>query len=169
MKSKGNEYLRIVESYRDGGKVRHRTVLNLGRLDQIEGNPGFQRLGERLIEMSKGSFVNLKDASEEELLNYGYTVYENIWNDFDLPKSLELLVCDRNLEFNLSDACLLMVIQHLLEPKSKLATFKGQSRYLNLSHVGYNHLYRALDVIAEKKETLEQALFERGRERSGVM
>jgi len=163
VKSKGNEYLRIVESYRDGGKVRHRTVLNLGRLDQIEGNPGFQRLGERLIEMSKGSFVNLKDASEGELLNYGYTVYENIWSDFDLPKSLELLVCDRNLEFNLSDACLLMVIQHLLEPKSKLATFKGQSRYLNLSHVGYNHLYRALDVIAEKKETLEQALFERER------
>ena len=35
VKSKGNEYLRIVESYRDGGKVRHRTVLNLGRLDQI--------------------------------------------------------------------------------------------------------------------------------------
>lgn len=34
---------------------------------------------------------------------------------------------------------------------------------MNLSHVGYNHLYRALDVIAEKKETLEQALFERER------
>jgi len=53
--------------------------------------------------MSKGSFVNLKDASEGKLLNYGYTVYENIWSDFNLPKSLELLVCDRSLEFNLSD------------------------------------------------------------------
>ncbi|KRT35073.1 hypothetical protein HMPREF1705_04753 [Acetomicrobium hydrogeniformans ATCC BAA-1850] len=46
MKSKGKEYLRIVESYRDGGKVRHRTLLNLGRLDQIEENPSFQCLGE---------------------------------------------------------------------------------------------------------------------------
>jgi len=163
VKSKGNEYLRIVESYREGGKVRHRIVLNLGRLDQIEGNPSFQRLGERLLELSRGSFVNLKDASEGELFNYGYTVHEKIWNDFDLPKLLELLLSDRDLEFNLSDACLLMVIQHLLEPKSKLATLKGQGRYLNLPQVGYNHLYRALDIIAEKKETLEQALFERGR------
>jgi len=64
VKSKGNEYLRIVESYREGDKVRHRTVLNLGRLDQIEGNPSFQRLGERLLEFSRGSLVNLKEASE---------------------------------------------------------------------------------------------------------
>ena len=155
VKSKGNEYLRIVESYREGGKVRHRIVLNLGRLDQIEGNPSFQRLGERLLELSRGSFVNLKDASEGELFNYGYTVHEKIWNDFDLPKLLELLLSDRDLEFNLSDACLLMVIQHLLEPKSKLATLKGQGRYLNLLKVGYNHQHRALDVIAEKKEMLE--------------
>jgi len=60
-------------------------------------------------------------------------------------------------------ACLLMVIQHLLEPKSKLATYEGQSRYLKLPHIGYNHLYRALDVVAEDKETLEQAIFKRGR------
>jgi len=104
--------------------------------------------------MSKGSFLNLKDASGG-LLNYGYMVHERIWNDFDLPRSLELLVCDRNVEFNLSDACHLMVVQHLLEPKSKLATFEGQGRYLNLLKVGYNHQHRALDVIAEKKEMLE--------------
>ncbi len=163
VKSKGNEYLRIVESYREGGRVRHRTILNLGRLDQIEGNPSFQRLGERLIEFSKGSLTNLKDASEGELLNYGYVVYEKIWNDFDMPKLLASLLYDRNVEFDLPKACLLMVIQHLLEPKSKLATYEGQSRYLKLPHIGYNHLYRALDVVAEDKETLEQAIFERER------
>jgi hypothetical protein len=29
-----HEYLRVVEAYREGGKTRHRTVLNLGRKDQ---------------------------------------------------------------------------------------------------------------------------------------
>ena len=34
------EYLQLVESFREGGKVRKRVVANLGRLDKIKQKPG---------------------------------------------------------------------------------------------------------------------------------
>ena len=52
-----NEYVRVVEAYRENGKTRHRTVLNLGRRDLLaahldldklrrllQGDAGFRRL-----------------------------------------------------------------------------------------------------------------------------
>nr|WP_129410082.1 hypothetical protein [Marinitoga lauensis] len=36
--NKGVEYLRIVESYRENGKIKQRTVANLGRIDSFSEN-----------------------------------------------------------------------------------------------------------------------------------
>jgi hypothetical protein len=52
-KSGKYKYAQLVESYREGKNVKHRVLLNLGRLDEIENNPSFQRLGMRLLELSK--------------------------------------------------------------------------------------------------------------------
>jgi len=34
-----NEYVRVVEAYRDGGKVKQRTLANLGRKDLLNQPP----------------------------------------------------------------------------------------------------------------------------------
>jgi len=36
-----------------GGTVKHKVLLNLGRLDEMEHNPSFQRPGLRLLEIIK--------------------------------------------------------------------------------------------------------------------
>lgn len=115
-----------------------------------------------------GSIVNLKDASEEELFYYVCTTYEKIWNDFDLTKQLELLVCVRNVEFDLSDTCFLMSPNTYVNLKASLLPFKIRGVAWTLKVGGYDHLYRSLDAIAEKKEALEQALFERRRTLSNM-
>jgi hypothetical protein len=39
-KSGGRQYLQLVEGYRNKeGKVRHRVVANLGRLEDLKGGP----------------------------------------------------------------------------------------------------------------------------------
>jgi len=53
-----------------------------------------------------------------------------------------------------------MAVQHLLEPKSKLATHQEQQRYFNMKEVSLQHLYRALDCLCDKKEAIESGLFE---------
>ena len=52
-KSRNKEYVQIVEAYREKGKVKHRTLLSLGRRDQLEDNHSIQRLAERLGVISK--------------------------------------------------------------------------------------------------------------------
>jgi ribosomal protein L5 len=84
-KSGKYEYVQLVSSYRENGAVKHKVLLNLGRLDQIENNESIKRLAIRLQELSgvKGK-VDLSKSSEAEIINWGYVVYRKIWQEFGL-------------------------------------------------------------------------------------
>jgi len=56
-KTKNYYYVQLVQSYRKNGLVKHKVLLNLGRLDEIENNPSFQKLGKRILELSKAKKV----------------------------------------------------------------------------------------------------------------
>ncbi|MGI6286752.1 IS1634 family transposase, partial [Neomoorella humiferrea] len=163
-KSREHQYVQLVQSYRENGVVKHKVLLNLGRLDEIENNPSFQRLGKRLLELSKAREVtSLASFSEAQIKNWGYVVYRKIWNQFELPKLLKRISAKRKVQFDLSDASFLMAVQHLLEPKSKLGTYNHQHRYASLPEVDLNHLYRSLDLLCEHKELLEEEMFQKNR------
>lgn len=66
-------------------------------------------------------------------------------------------------QFSLSDASFLMAVQHLLQPRSKLATYNHQAHFVNLQKATINQLYRSLDLLCEYKEQLEEALFQANR------
>lgn len=158
------KYAQLVESYREGKNVKHRVLLNLGRLDEIENNPSFQRLGMRLLELSKAKkVIDLESFSDARIVNWGYLVYRKIWEVFELDKILTRIKEKGKTQFNLSNACFLMVIQHLLQPKSKLATYANQGYYVQLPNVELHHLYRALDIIHIQKEQIEELMFHKNR------
>lgn len=159
-----NEYAYIVRSYREDGKTKHEYLFNLGRLDEIQNNPSFERLGMRILELAQSKkAVDLETMSEAEMLNWGYLVYKKLWDEFELGGVLGEIQKSGKTQFSLSDACFLMSVQHLLSPKSKLATYDRQDRYINMPEVKLQHLYRALDKLHLHKETLEDTLFFRGR------
>ena len=159
------EYVRLVESYRDGGKIKHRVLFNLGRRDVIEGNPSFQRLSQRLGEIA-GAQQQVPDdeLSEGVLRNYGFVVFRRLWELFGLHNFLATLKQNRTkLRFDLNATSFLMAVQHLLRPCSKLATFSSRSQYLGAPELNLNHLYRTLDVLAESKEEIEDYIFEKNK------
>lgn len=159
-KSGNHKYCQMVSSHREGGKIKHTVLFNLGRLDSIEGNPSFQNLAFRLLEISKAkSVTNLDDISEAEISNWGYIVYKRIWEQFGLASILAKIKKKGKTQFDLSKSSFLMVANHLLAPKSKLATYAGQDRYTNLSPVELNELYRSLDILAKHKERLEEEMY----------
>lgn len=165
-RSNNYEYVQLVRSYRENGVVKHRVVLNLGRLDMIENNPSFQRLALRLQELSKAKqeqILDLNKASEAEILNWGYLVYKKIWKEFGLHEFLPSLTANTKVKFSLDDACFLMTIQHLLNPMSKLGTFNHQERYVNMPEVALNHIYRSMDILCDHKERLERMIFHKNR------
>lgn len=163
-KSGKNEYAYIVRSYREDGVTKHEYLFNLGRFDEIQNNPSFERLGLRILELAQSKrAVDLGKVSEAETVNWGYLVYKKLWDEFELARVLgEIQKCGKT-QFSLSDACFLMVIEHLLSPRSKLATYDRQGRYINLPEVKLQHLYRALDKLDLHKETLEDTLYFRRR------
>ena len=78
-KSGKYEYAQLVKSYRENGTIKHKVILNLGRVDKIANNPSFQRLALRLEELSKvKNRVNLDSISEAHIVNWGYIVYKKI-------------------------------------------------------------------------------------------
>ncbi len=91
-------------------------------------------------------------------------VYRNIWNRFKLDEILDNLVEDRAIEYDFKSVVFSMVVDRLLNPKSKLALFNNKDDYFNLNDkLNINHIYRSLDILADKKIEIEEALFARNK------
>ena len=63
--SKNHTYLSLTETFREDGKVKHRTIAQLGRLDELLANSQLKRLVysfERLLDIEKK--VHLCDLEE---------------------------------------------------------------------------------------------------------
>ena len=163
-RSKNFKYVQLVRAYRENGVVKHEVLFNLGRLDQFENNPEFQKVFTRLAEIAGASSININECSEAQIFNWGYLVYKKLWQKFKLNDVLPKLQKNTGKSrFNLNNACFLMTIQHLLSPASKLGSYQKQNRYANFPDVELNHLYRSLDILSEGKEILEAHLFHMNR------
>lgn len=163
-KAKGHEYLQIIESYRgEDGRSRQRVVANLGNVERLANAPGLERLAERLLEIAGASRLRPEDLCETDRLCYGHVAYRKLWRRLDVDGLLEAAARGRRLRFDLPAAVFLMAADRLLEPRSKLACYTHQDRYAGLpGELDLQHLYRALDVLADAKESMEDALFWRG-------
>lgn len=163
-RSNDYQYVQIVKAYKENGIAKHKVMLNLGRLDAIENNPSIQRLGLRLMQISKAKdVVNIDNIGQANILNWGYIIYKRLWLKFGLDRLLNKIQARGRAKFNLSDTSLLMVISHLLDPRSKLGTYSRQDRYVKLPSVNLNSMYRALDILSGAKDQIEEELFFQNR------
>ena len=80
--SKNHKYIRIVENYREDGKIKQKVIANLGKLEDITTKEA-ENIASKLLELvnsSKKISDNYQVPSLEELdrQNYGYIVYKKI-------------------------------------------------------------------------------------------
>jgi len=60
----------------------------------LENNPSIQRLALLLVELSRANrkqILDLSNASEAEILNWGYLIYRKMWKEFGLHEFLTSL------------------------------------------------------------------------------
>ena len=165
---KGYEYIKLVESYREDGKTKHRVLFNFGRADLIKRDESFLRIVKRLCEIAglpvrqdKNTGSQWGDCSEAVFYNYGYLAYRKLWKELGIRDCLEAIQnCATRMEYPLSETAFLMAVQHLLEPRSKLSTYQRQGRYFGMNDISLQHMYRALDVMGKQKEEIEREMFE---------
>lgn len=163
-KSKNFQYVRLVRSFRENGKVKHEVFLNLGRLDLLEKSLGWKNIITKLASIVGVSTLNFDSQPEAPISNWGYIVYKKLWEKFKINEILSALqVSFGKTQFDFNNACFLMVTQHLLSPSSKLGTYNKKNRYAEFPEIELHHLYRSLDILCEGKTTIESHLFDMNR------
>jgi len=155
------QYISLVATKRIEGQIRQVTVAHLGRVEQVaELMPDLvKKLGHftnklAVIDGSKG----LKNDWVKE---YGpVVIFSRLWQQLGLERYLGKYLKRRRIVFDASQAIFAMALNRLLEPKSELATHGWAKGLYGLRAVDdLNCWYRALDVLMEHKDHIEQELF----------
>jgi transposase len=149
------------ESYREGSKIRKRTLANLSKLpDTVVDNLKIVLKGGAAIENLSNSF------SVERSLPHGHVAAV-----LGTIKKLDLhnLIAPNNSTKRA--LVLAMLVARILDPRSKLATarelnsdetcFSSLSELLGLEKADEDDLYSAIDWLAEKQELIENELANR--------
>lgn len=148
-KSKNYEYIKLVESYREGGTTKHKVLFNFGRRDLIKNDRMFINMVKKLCEIAGLPTAGerqeaLADCSEATMLNYGYLAYAELWERLGIANCLRNIREQSKISFQFADTAFLMAVQHLLSPRSKLSTYEHQDSYFGLREAKLHHLYRTL-------------------------
>lgn len=163
---KSGKYLRIVESYRDdSGKSKQRILYSLGKVEDYTPEQ-LKRIGSKLYELGGGNLKNLLGITTSEIAryNYGYyQVFEKAFRSYSLDYICKNIQQKHHLTFDLSNALLLMLIDRLHDPCSKLCSYYNQEEYINIDHVELQYLYRTLDKLADYNGLIQKQIYHTGR------
>lgn len=160
-------YLKVVENYRDAGKTRQRTVLNMGNI--TEWSEARIRTVIRLLQCAVGDDVGAeaKDIRVVSSVSYGPGLaLGKLWRSIGMPDIIAKSLSRRHPDFDVAAVIEAMAVNRLVEPKSKLGACEWISRSF-CEGVGIGgklavqHLYRALDYLCEAKQEIEESIYAR--------
>jgi len=165
------EYLQVVNNTRIKNKIKQNVVATLGRLDALRDNGDIDGILQSLSRFSDELAVTkkLQDGSVKAnwVKSWGTClVFEKLWKNLGLDCIIHELADQSNFQFDVERAVFASVLNRLVNPRSDLATHS----WLRQVHAGgfdgldLQHLYRAMDFLADYQPEIEKALFNRGRD-----
>lgn len=165
------EYLQVVRSYREGGKVRQAVLGTLGRRDELVASGELDQLLTSL-----GGFSE-KLAVVERVRQAGLTarrsrswgpalVFGRLWETQGLPALLGDLASGRRFRFDVERAVFALALQRLCAPGSDL---QGSQWIDTVQAPGFDdlalqHFYRANTLLHDVRGELEHRLFQADRD-----
>ena len=181
----GRTYLQLVESYRDGDRVRQRLCHSLGRLDLLLEGGGLEGLARSLARFS-ARFAILsasgRGVREVAARRIGAPLlFARLWQELGVAEVLRGLAAARDFGFDLERAIFVTVLHRLLAPGSDRQAERWMKDYLlpDAETLELQHFYRAMawlgEPLAEQqdatpfaprctKDVLEEQLFARRRD-----
>lgn len=157
--AKGKSYTRhlLRESYRDQGKVKHRTIANLSHCkpEEIEAV--------RLALRHKKDLTALVSLKDDVRVKQGLSVGA-VWTVFEVARRLGIVAA-----LGLTRAgklALWQVIARVIDQGSRLSAVRLAGSHaacdiLNLGKFNEDHLYENLDWLCENQAKIEDRLFEK--------
>jgi transposase len=167
-KKKSGNYLRIVESYREGGSsCRHKTLCHLGKAEDYSEKT-LKKIGKIFLKLAGEEIhtdsILKQDMKELGRYNYGFPlIYDRIMRIYGLDKLFNSIAKKQKLTYNLYHSLLLMIIERLNEPSSKLSNYNHREEYIGLEDSGLHNLYRSLDQLQENQLQVQKQIYSTGR------
>jgi len=166
--SKGTAYYHLVESYRQEGKVKQRTLMSLGRVDDGK----LDTLAEAISKHSdKLKIFNMaRDVDVKDTYHLGpLLVAEKMMDELGINKCLQTLQAQHpKLEFDLQKVVFTQICSRFLKPVSKLALYDNWLQRMYPQMIDHNialqHIYRSMDLLCKHKEDIESFLFNYGKD-----
>jgi transposase len=176
-----HEYVRLVESYREDGRVKQRIVANLGRKDVLAPHLGTLV---RLLQETPEDTPARPDIIPQEAACWGpVLVLRHLWRDLGLDAILDQCQGVAVREVPLADRAFVLVANRLCRPGSehRLASWmetdyvcdrqgrRWRPAWETRGRVQVNlawlqRWYRTLDELLGQQEAIETALFHRLRD-----
>jgi transposase len=133
-----HEYVRVVEAFRQNGKTRHRTILNLGRRDLLAEHLDLTKLTRLLHGEATASTLPARAIQSDEVRavaawDWGPAlVARHFWRELGLEPMLDQLSKPRRGDVStLSDRAFVLVLNRLTAPGSE----HGLARWLETDFV----------------------------------
>lgn len=163
----GKTYYHLVESYREGKKVRQRTLLSLGRA----GDGNLENLLKATARYQNVATVSelAKEISIDKTFILGpLLVLEKIFEELGINDVLQnLSELHPKLEMNLKKIVFTIIASRFVSPGSKLKVFEHwqKSFYPEIleGDIPLHQIYRAMDILSKHKDDIEKSLYHRGR------
>ena len=164
------EYLQIVRSYREGGKVKQQIIGTLGRRDRLLASGELDGLLKSLASFSEKlrvvEAVRETGLTARQARTWGPAlVFGRLWERQGLPDLLKKLAQDRKFEFDVERAAFALALQRLCAPGSDLqgSGWVQTVEAPGLEGLALQHFYRTTAFLAQVRQDLESALYRRDR------
>ena len=161
--SAGRPYLQIVESRRDGDRVRQQVIATLGRFEELQASGQLERLLRSGARFAAKAMV-LSAASDEAATKIAVRrigpalVFERLGEETGCRAVITELAGRRKHDFALERAVFLTVLHRLLVSGSDRAADRWREDYAiaSVDKLDLHHLYRAVAWLGEELPEKEQ-------------
>lgn len=165
----GQGYYHLVESYRAEGKVKQRTLLSLGRVEDGKLDQLAQAIAKHRDVLSVLDIAKTIGVESTYVLG-PLLVLRGLFERLGIDEVLTRIEGEHpKLGFSLREVVFSLVAARFVRPSSKLAVYEQMLEHfypdlLAAKDIALQHLYRALDVLHDNKDEVEKSLFMHGRD-----
>ena len=174
-KSANAECFYIVKSIRKAGKNTNQVVERLGNLEEVLAKAGgkdpyewgkayAERLTREEQEQARQVIHRFSQSSrltkdEKQRFNGGYLFLQKIYSELKIKEICKAIGRRRDYEYDLNSILSRLVYCRIIHPQSKLGTYEYSQKLLEAPNFELHQIYRALDVIAEESDYIQERLY----------
>jgi len=158
------EYLQIVETFRDNGRVRQRILASLGKLEDLRAEGKIDALASSLAKFSESAAV-IGDHKRGALETVStrkigpHLVFDRLWKQLGVGECVGEILRGRKFQFDIEAAIYLTVLHRLIDPGSDRAAEKWREEHAlpeSAMSLDLHQLYRAMAWLGEELPDDEQ-------------